>query len=207
VPSTFQTTSDNPPQFTGQWKNYKIHSFTGYVCGRETQNITTVTSSIHTVAGNPSLGIPSRVEGGVSSTNTRIDAFRLVNPKTQREENIEMVNWGFKIWEDQLVSVAWAIREGQERGPYFIAVNHTTQEQYVMKSAVLDIAKNRSWFRILFLIASFVLFPSLAFVIVFFIIWRVFIGIKVSAFMKSGCEPLVQFLNRKAEVLSEEANK
>jgi hypothetical protein len=165
----FRTTSDDPPRFEGQWKSLKVHSFTGHVRGSGTRGDAPVTNS-----------------------------FRLVNSRNKREQDFKLGNWDVPLWEDQLVSVAWAIRKGQTNGPYFIVVNHTTGGQSIKEDVVLQFARQSSLLWTLISMPS-VLFPP---VWLLWIVRGVILDKKVSQFMSSGVQPLVQALNWKAKDIS-----
>jgi hypothetical protein len=186
----FRTTSDDPPRFEGQWKDLTINTFTGYVRGSATRSHTSVTGSIRPV-GNT-------VQGGISSTTTVTDTFRLVNPRNQQEQNFQLRNWDVQLWDDQLVSVAWAIRKHRKEGPYFIVLNHTTCEHLIKKDIVRQFAKRSSLLWTLTAITC-ILFPIFWLLA---IVWAVAIKIKVSRFMSSGIQPLLEFLNQKAKEFS-----
>jgi len=177
----FRTTSDDPPQFEGPWKVLKIHSFTGHVRGSATRS-----GSIH---------IDADPQGGYKATAMVINSFRLVNPRNQQEQNFQLHHWDAQLWDNQLVSVAWAIREHRKEGPCFIIVNHTTGEHFIRRDIVLKIAKQGSALWTLSALACICFFPVLLLVL----IWRIIVGIKVSGFMSSGVQPLVQTLNQKAK--------
>lgn len=177
----FRTTSDDPPQFEGPWKSLKIHSFTGHVRGSATRS-----GSVH---------IDADPQGGFKATAMVINSFRLVNPRNQHEQNFQLHHWDAQLWDNQLVSVAWAIREHQKEGPCFIIVNHTTGEHFIRRDIVLKIAKQGSALWTLSALACICFFPVLLLVL----IWRIIVGIKVSGFMSSGVQPLVQTLNQKAK--------
>ncbi|HEY5043029.1 MAG TPA: hypothetical protein VIK53_13615 [Verrucomicrobiae bacterium] len=183
-------TSDFPPRFEGPWKSWRIYSFTGYIRGSVTRSITSVSGSISTV-GNT-------VQGGISSSTTVIDTYRLVDPRNQQEQNFRLRNSDVQLWENQLVSVVRAIRKHQENGDYFILVNHTTGEQFIRNDVVYDIVKLHS----LFWTLSFFICILIPPVWLLAIIWGILIENKTKRFMKSGIQPLVETLNQRAKKLS-----
>jgi hypothetical protein len=119
-----------------------------------------------------------------------------VNRRNQREQNFELRNWDIQLWEDQLVSVAWAIRKGRANGAYFIVVNHTTGERFLKNSAVRQIAKRPSLFWTLSFIICIVIPP----VWLLGIFWQILISIQTKRFIRSGVQPLVKALNQNAAV-------
>jgi len=183
-----RTTADDPPQFEGPWKNLKIHWFSGYVRGAATRSDTTVVHSVR-VVGN-------QVQGGTTSTTNVINTFRLVNRRNQREQNFELRNWDIQLWDDQLVSVAWAIRKGRTNGPYFIVVNHTTGQYFLENSVVRKIVKRPSLFWSLSFVICIVIPP----VWLLGIFWEILISVQSKRFIRSGVQPLVKALNQNAAV-------
>jgi len=179
---SIRTTSEYPPQFEGPWKSLKIHSFTGYVRGSATRSNTITTVS----------------QSSVSSTISVTDSFRLVDPRNKQEQNFQLRNWDVPLWEDQLVSVAWAIRLHRNEGPIFILVNHTTGEHFLKNNVVMEIAKRPS----LFWTLSFFICIFIPPVWLLAIIWGILIGIQTKRFMSSGVQPLVKALNQKAKKFS-----
>jgi hypothetical protein len=183
-------TSDFPPRFEGPWKSWKIYSFTGYIRGTVTRSITSVSGSISTVGNS--------VQGGISSSTTVIDTYRLVDPRNQQEQNFRLRNSDVQLWENQLVSVVRAIRKHQEYGDYFILVNHTTGEQIIRNGVVYEIVCLRS----LFWTLSFFICIFIPPVWLLAIIWGILIENQKKRIMKSGIQPLIETLNQKAKKLS-----
>jgi hypothetical protein len=121
-----------------------------------------------------------------------------VDPRTREERNFQLGNWGVQLFDDQLGSVAWAIRKHQKEGPYFMIVNHTTGERFIRDDVVREFAKLPSSFWTLNSIICIVIPP----VWLLRIIWGILIGIQTKRFIESGVQPLVQALNQKAKKFS-----
>jgi hypothetical protein len=159
-----------------------------------------VSGSIRTVTGNPAMGVGNRVEGTISSKTTVTDSFRLVNPRNQQEENFAVQDYHVQLFENQLVSVAWAIPENRTSGPVFLVINHTTSNEIFTSKADLwevfhpGFKRAPFWRRL-----TFLTFP-LNWVLV--IIWEILVDIQIKRFRQSGTQPLVEALNRKAAEFS-----
>ena len=184
---SIRTTSDDPPRFEGAWRGVQLYSFTGQVSGSATRSTTSISGGIKTVDGD--------VTGSIHSTTTVIDKFRLVNPQTRQEENFQLTNYQVQVYDDQFVSVAWAIRKGKQRGRYFLVVNHTTHQQFFGTSDIREISSRTS--ALWFLIA--LPFPP---VWLLAVLRGIIINIQVSRFQRSGVQPLVHALNQKAKSLA-----
>jgi hypothetical protein len=189
---SLRMTSDDPPQFRGRLKSLKVYTFTGYVRGSATRSNTTVSGSIST-AGN-------RVQGNVSSHTTLDQTFRLVDPRNQQEHNFQLRNWDVQLFENQLVSVAWANRKHRNDGPVFIVVNHTTGEHFLKKNVMLVIiTKWNPSLQSVVLIRNIILFIAIPPVLLLDIFWQILIRIQAKRFISSGVQPLVKALNQKAK--------
>jgi hypothetical protein len=185
-----RTTSDDPPRFEGHWENLTVNTFTGYVHDSATRSHTSVTGSIRTV-GNA-------VQGGISSKTTVTDSFWLVNPRNQQERNFQVQDIGVPVFKDQLVSVAWIIQRHRTE-LVFIVVNHTSNQIGTNRVAAWNIADPR-WKRVLSLyLITWIPFPPYWILVLF---WAILINIQTRRFVRSGIEPLVEALNRKAEEFS-----
>jgi hypothetical protein len=187
-------TSDDSPQFKGRLKSLKVYTFTGHVRGSATRSDTSVSGSIST-AGN-------RVQGSISSKTTVTNNFRLVDPRNKEEQNFQLLNWDVRLFENQLVSVARAIRKNRNGGPVFLVVNHSTGEYSVPntvwwnKFTILD--------TLFVLITEIIAVPCFMYSIIIGtiiafapMIWIISVKIQVKRF-SSGVQPLVEALNRKA---------
>jgi len=135
--------------------------------------------------------------GHVRGTAVGISTFRLVDSRIREERNFQLGNWGVQLFDDQLVSVVWAIRKHRKEGPYFMIVNHTTGERFIRNDVVMEIAKRPSLFWTLSYFICFVIPP----VWLLAIIWGILIGNQTERFKKSGVQPLVENLNQKAKKL------
>lgn len=192
-----KTTSDDLPRFEGRWKNLRIDSFTGYVRGSATRSDTSVSGQVHTISGMPSTG-GNRVEGSVSSTTTVTDSFRLVDTRTKEESNFRLQDYNVALWENQLVSVAWAFREGEKEGTYFVVVNHTTGDQFFKREDLGKILQPVGG-----CLSQSILLPNifLAFNFIVILILAAKAETQLSRFKRSGIQPLVKVLNQRAKEL------
>jgi hypothetical protein len=117
-------------------------------------------------------------------------------PAASCRANVELRNWDIQLWDDQLVSVAWAIRKRRTYGPYFIVVNHTTGQHFLKNAVVREIVKRPSLFWSLSFIICIVIPP----VWLLGIFWQILISIQTKRFIRSGVQPLVKALNQNAAV-------
>ncbi len=200
---SIKTTSDDPPRFEGPWKNLRIDSFTGYVRGSAKRSDTSVSGEVHTVVGMPSTG-GNRVEGSVSSRTTVTDSFRLVDTRNKQESNFELRDYNVQLWENQLVSVAWAVPKGKKEGPYFVVVNHSSGDRFF---------KRGDWWKIAQpgmngCLASIYLLPSifLAFNFIAIMVLAAATEAQLSRFKSSGIQPLIEVLNQRAKELGPPAS-
>jgi len=196
---SIKTTSDDPPRFIkGPWKNLRIYSFTGYVRGSTTRSDTSVSGKVHTIVSASST-VGNTVEGSVSSKTTVTDSFRLVDTRNKQESNFQLQDYNVQLWENQLVSVAWAISKGKTEGPYFAVVNHSTGDRFFKRQDLWKIAQPGFGG----CLASMYIVPSifLAFNFIALMVLAAATQAQLSRFKSSGIGPLVEVLNQRAKEL------
>jgi hypothetical protein len=181
-----------PPRFEGRWANRSVNWFTGYVNGSATRSDTSVSGSIQTSSGGT-------VTGNISSATRVTDAFRLVNPKTQQESNFQLSGYHLQVWEHQLVSVAWVIRKGKESGPHFVVINHTTGDQFSNDRVLWRIFYPHADLAFVLMVLLCLPFP---FVLLLSFAWGFAMRAEFARLMRTGIQPLREFLNQKARELA-----
>jgi hypothetical protein len=192
---SIKTTSDDPPRFEGRWKNLRIYSFTGYVRGSASRSDTSVSGSVYTVGNS--------VQGSVSSATSVTDSFRLVDTRTREESNFRLHDYDVELWENQLVSVAWAIPKGKKEGPYIAVVNHTTGDVFFKRGDLTKIAWQGSSGCLSRCLQAIYFIPSILLAVNFiaFLVMLAKTETQISRFKSSGIAPLVEVLNRRAKEL------
>lgn len=195
--SAIQTSSDNPPRFTGRLSDTSISTFTGYVKGTSTRSDTTVSGTISPT--NLASGM-SGGSGTITSHTIVTNEFRLVNPENHEERNFQVRDMNISLWDDQLVSVAWANPGGESSGKYLVAFNHSTGQAFFNDSDVKLVLLKRP-------------LGGLMMVYIFFDIWNLWqlvlmavyarmLNSRVKAFERTGVNPLLTSLSRTADRLS-----
>jgi len=118
-------------------KEVAIYAFTGKVVG-SSKNMETK------VSGGGGGGYSYRGTGGtapvrITSTTIVHDQLFLVN-KEGNETALQLQGFDLACRESNIVSACWAIVQGDQKGPYFAIVNHTTgskfEKESVLKEAV-----------------------------------------------------------------------
>jgi hypothetical protein len=84
------------------------------------------TTSVHGGGGGANAyGYATNIR--ISSTTTIHDQFFLRQPGGA-VESIKLAGWDFPVADGHIVSAVWAVREGAGGGPFFVVVNHTTED-------------------------------------------------------------------------------
>jgi hypothetical protein len=113
-----------------------MHQFTGKVVS-SSKNMET---KVHGGGGG---GYSYQGTGGsapvtISSTTVIHDQLFLVD-KEGNERALQLTGFDLACRESNIVTAMWAITSGEERGPYFAIINHSTGEQYINKKIIKEI--------------------------------------------------------------------
>ena len=73
----------------------------------------------------------------ISSTTTIHDQFFL-RQADGTVESIKLAGWDFPVADGHVVSAVWAVREGAGAGPFFMVVNHTTDDARTATSFLMS---------------------------------------------------------------------
>jgi len=112
----FGLSPQNPWRVRAGFARFDIYSASGVAQGA--QKARTEHTNISVVgSGNPYVTSYSHA--------SVYDSFRII-PKEGSPRDFELSNWNVSLLDGDPVSLAWMIRKGQGRGPYFLFVNHTT---------------------------------------------------------------------------------
>jgi hypothetical protein len=188
-----QTTADNPPRLAGHFADRTVYTFTGVVKGSSTRSNTTVTGTVSGTSGS--------LVGGVTSRTTVTNSFRLVNPETGEEQNFQVTEMRAQIWDGQMVSVAWAIRQGKSSGPYLVVFNHSTKQSFFSDTQLRLVYMKKPLGVGPVLYGFFFLIWNVV-GIVLLLTWSFTLSRRVKRFKRSGVTPLLGTLNATSQRLS-----
>lgn len=110
---------------------YNIYSVTGLIA----QASKTSTTHVYTTGGEYNSATKSYSPTTMHSTSTIHDQFFLTD-KYGKEHPIQLSGWDLPVRQGNSVTMIWAVKEGKERGPYLMAINHTTDLKYTMEKVV-----------------------------------------------------------------------
>jgi hypothetical protein len=125
-------------------QQYQIHTSTGIV-----RNPTKAVQTTTRVSSDP--------QGHVSSsTTTTVHVQFFIQERDGTERSVQLVNVNLALREGHLLSAAWAIKKGKDRGPYFLFLNHSTAEQHLLEGTLRPLL--RMWKRPVLPLALLTLF-------------------------------------------------
>lgn len=117
-------------------RNIAIHHFTGKVAS-SSKNMET---KVHGGGGG---GYSYQGTGGsapvrISSTTVIHDQLFLID-KTGTEKALQLKDFDLACRESNIVSAVWGIVEGDNSGPYFAILNHTTHTEFVKDKKIREL--------------------------------------------------------------------
>ncbi len=195
--SPIQTSSDNPPRFTGRLSDTSISTFTGYVKGTSTRSDTTVSGTI------TPTNLDSGMSGGSGTITSRTivtNEFRLVNPENHEERNFQVRDMNISLWDDQLVSVVWANPGGESSGKYLVAFNHSTGQAFFNETDIKLVLLERPLGGLMMVYIIFDIWNLWQLVLM--VVYARMLNSRVKAFERSGVKPLLTALGKTADRLS-----
>lgn len=125
-------------QVTVNGHTYRLQSTTGKVLNAS-KNMETI------VRGGGGGGATYKGTGGtapvhISSTTIVHDQFFLEDTNGQ-EHSFQLSGFDLACREGNVLTVAWAIKQGRDKGPYVAITNHTTQKNYFNNDAIRSLCK------------------------------------------------------------------
>ena len=124
---------DNPSRFSGLFRRYAIHTYTGFAsdAGKRSDSYTSgnITSS-------------SNSEGGVASVSGSIQTEVVVTDRFFLDDGqgstrpFEGSGFNARVGNGHLVSLAWVTHGFGKSGPYFLIYNQTTGETFFNEKAL-----------------------------------------------------------------------
>lgn len=117
-------------------RSVTLYHFTGKVASAS-KNLETK------VSGGGGGGYSYQGTGGsapvrITSTTVIHDQLFIVD-KEGNERAIQLQDFDLACRESNIVTAMWAIVEGQDNGPYFAIINHTTGSKFVSKKKIKEI--------------------------------------------------------------------
>lgn len=117
-------------------RNIEVYHFTGKVAESQ-KNMETK------ISGGGGGGYSYQGTGGsapvrITSTTIIHDQIFIVD-KDGKEKSLQLKGFDLACRESNIVSAMWAIVEGNNEGPYFAVINHTTDKAFVNDKIVRDI--------------------------------------------------------------------
>jgi hypothetical protein len=115
--------------FAGRYRRWQISALTGRIAGTNTYSTTKTDVTYGTVQSDYGS---SRVVTDVR-TRTSVHNTLLLVDKAGQQRTVTVTNFGLEVFNDQMVSVCWAVRDSKQ---VIIAVlNHSTQRLFTRKQA------------------------------------------------------------------------
>lgn len=118
-----RVSTDEPSRFSGMFRRYAIHTFTGYASDISKRGDSYTKGSISSTASTDFN--PAGVTGSIDTEVVITDSFFLTDAQGQIQ-SFEGTGFEAQVGNDHLVSLAWVIRGRKKAGPYFLIYNHAT---------------------------------------------------------------------------------
>ena len=122
---------DDVTKLSVGFRHYRVHSVTGVVTSPSTR------SETRTHVSGPADNVSSWNETHLH------EQFFLVHP--EGELRVQVVDKNVAVREGHRLSVAWAIRNGREQGPFVLFRNHSMDEIMVVNHPLFKILKPSLW--------------------------------------------------------------
>ena len=121
-------------------KKVYLYSYTGKVL--------TSKKDKETVISSQTMGTGNNAQTHVSSTTIDHHEIFMVD-RDGKERSVQLQNFDFPLREGNTLSLIWCIKEGDERGPYIHARNHSTDEVSQINANNIADSFRRPWWMIL----------------------------------------------------------
>jgi hypothetical protein len=138
--TSLRISSDDQSRFSGMFRRYAIHTFTGYASDVDKRgdsytrgSISSTTSTNYDVTA--SFNHSTSVTGSIDTEVVITDRFFLSNEKGQ-SQSFEGTGFEAQVGNGHLVSLAWVIRGRKRSGRYFLIYNHATGESFFNDKAI-----------------------------------------------------------------------
>ena len=190
--SPLRVNADEPSRFSGVFRRYAIHTFTGYASdvGKRGDSYTkgTITSTMGTDLH------PASVSGSIDTEVVVTDRFFLTDAQGQ-VQSFEQAGFEALVGNGHLVSLAWVIRGRKKSGPYFLIFNHVTHQAFIKDKAVRKAITFP--YPTVYVAILFLMILPIPVLIVFGLadLWQ------VARFRRAGVKPLVASLEARAASL------
>ncbi len=115
----------------------KLYSYTGKVLSSK--------KDMETVISSQSVGTGNNAQTHVTSTTIAHHELFMAD-KDGKERSVQLQDFDFPLREGNTLSLIWFIKEGDERGPYVHARNHSTDEvTQIHENNVADTFRKPWW--------------------------------------------------------------
>lgn len=137
---------------------YALHSVTGKVLNTTKAMETSVQGSVSGGGGRLREGSGKLKPVDLNLTSTTIVHDQVfLQDETGREHSFQLQGFNLACRESNSLTVTWAIKTGQARGPYVAVVNHSTQNRYLNDKAIDNLCSPSGWLYLLFFLGAIVL--------------------------------------------------
>lgn len=188
--SPLRVDAREPSRFSGVFRRYAVHSFTGYASNVGKRGDSYTTGSVSSSGGS------NGQTSVTTSINTEVvvsDSFFLTDAQGQ-VKSFEGTGFDALVGNGHLVSLAWVIRGRKRSGPYFLIYNHATGETFFNDKAIRKaMTFPYPTLYIALLCLMILTFP----VLIFFALVDMW---QVGRFHRAGVRPLLASLDSKARV-------
>lgn len=188
--------TDQPSRFSGLFRRYAVHTFTGYASDVDKRGDSYTKGSISSTAGTDRNS--ATMTGSIDTEVVVTDRFFLTDAQGQ-VQSFEGTDFEAHIGNGHLVSLAWVIRGRKKSGPYFLIYNHVTGESFFNKKAIRKaLTFPYPAIYIAILILMILPFP----VVIFFGLAELW---QMARFQRAGVKPLIASLESGADGLANRA--
>jgi hypothetical protein len=188
--SPLRASAQEPSRFSGVFRRYAIHTFTGYASDVGKRSDSYTKGSISSSAGYGDS--PGSVTGSIDTEVVVSDRFFLTDTSGQ-VTSFEGSGFEALVGNGHLVSLVWVIRGRKKSGPYFLIHDHATGETFFNDKAIRKaITFPYPTLYIALLCLMILPFP----VLIFFALADMW---QVRRFHRSGVRPLLESLASAAD--------
>ena len=173
-----------PPRFRRPFEKYSISTMTGYATGVRK------VSTDYTSTWRDS-------EGFLTSQDTIVEDQFFVTDAAGAVHAVRIRGFDVPLTDGHLVSVAWATKEGEKSGAYFLAYNHTVRRYCFGNYGIRTLTWPRPNLSVVLVVLNVLYCVTIPLPITLLIAERM----QVRRFKREGVAPLVEFLDRQVASL------